>query len=95
MASVHPDLFLNIDQKVTALAFLDKNASTPIKILVGTSEGSVQIWDFKSQRLEKSFAIFDSTKTDEEYPILWIGTFIDEGHSSTDDSVGLLFEKVE
>ena len=59
MASVHPDLFLNIDQKVTALAFLDKNASAPIKILVGTSEGSVQVWDLKSQRLEKTLSVFE------------------------------------
>ena len=39
MALVHPELFLNIDQKVTALTFLDKKAApTPVKILVGTSE---------------------------------------------------------
>ena len=63
MALVHPELFLNIDQKVTALAFLDKKAApTPIKILVGTSEGSVQVWDLKSQRLEETLPIFEKGK---------------------------------
>ena len=41
MALVHPELFLNIDHKVTALAFVDKKPDSPIKILVGTSEGEL------------------------------------------------------
>ena len=74
MALVHPELFLNIDQKVTALTFLDKKAGpTSIKILVGTSEGSVQIWDLKSQKLEETLPIFEK-----EFPILWIGTYLNE-----------------
>ena len=64
MALVHPELFLNIDQKVTALTFLDKKAGpTSIKILVGTSAGSaVQVWDLKSQKLEETLPIFEKGK---------------------------------
>ena len=73
--SKHLDTMSNVTDCGTGQTDLCKKAAptTPIKILVGTSEGSVQVWDLKSQRLEETLPIFEK-----EFPILWIGTYLNE-----------------
>ena len=68
MAKVHPELYFNIEESVTCLAF-SKEAQ---KILVGTVSGQIQIWSLKSQMMDKKVAVFC-----EKEPLLWIGQLSD------------------
>lgn len=63
MAKVHPETYFNADTEVTALAFFDEQ-----QLFAGTSQGTIQVWDLKSQNLTKTLSIFE-----EGHPILWLG----------------------
>ena len=53
MASVHPEMYFNVEDKVTCLAFIKEN-----QILIGTTSGKIQLWSLKSQSLTKTFELF-------------------------------------
>ena len=65
MASVHPEMYFNVEYKVTCLAFIKEN-----QILIGTTSGKNQLWSLKSQSLTKTFDLFSDSE-----PILWIHVF--------------------
>ena len=65
MASVHPEMYFNVEDKVTCLAFIKEN-----EILIGTTSGKIQLWSLKSQSLTKTFDLFSDSE-----PILWIHVF--------------------
>ena len=53
MALVHPEMYFNVEDKVTCLAFIKEN-----QILIGTTSGKIQLWSLKSQSLTKTFDLF-------------------------------------
>ena len=65
MASVHPEMYFIVEDKVTCLAFINEN-----QILIGTTSGKIQLWSLKSQSLTRTFDLFSDSE-----PILWIHLF--------------------
>ena len=62
MAKIHPEMYFKADTKVCALIWTHND-----QILAGTSCGTLQLWDCKSQKQFWKSQIFD-----ENQPILWI-----------------------
>ena len=64
MAKIHPEMYFDVEDKVTALNFIQENR----KIMVGTASGKLQIWSLKSQTRDKELKLYD-----ENEPVLWVG----------------------
>jgi WD40 repeat protein len=75
---VHPEFYLNAETKVTSLAFFQDSK----KILAGTSIGTIQLWDLKSQLLERTLQTFGNDE-----PVLWISLI-----NSADDNKEILVQ---
>ena len=63
MALVHPEMYFNVNTKVTCLLWICNDQ----QLLVGTSDGVIQLWHCKSQKM-----LWKSQLFDEDKPILWL-----------------------